>query len=206
MSCAPGSVDRRSYHGRMRTRDRIIDAAEQAIREFGITGATTRRIARQAGCSEALIYKHFSGKEELFLAVLLERLPALGPALARLRLATGQGDLAANLTEFALKALEFYARAAGIASGVLADPSLLDGFRSMLAKADMGPHLPIQALAGILRDEQRGGRLDDGLDPDAAAAMLMGACFHRANLSYFVELPQEDKPWAAAVVGTIVRR
>ncbi|MFC7588857.1 TetR/AcrR family transcriptional regulator [Nonomuraea antimicrobica] len=63
----------------MGTRERIIDAAEQAIHEFGIAGATTRRIAVQAACSEALIYKHFAGKEELFLAVLLERLPALAP-------------------------------------------------------------------------------------------------------------------------------
>ncbi|GAA3215985.1 TetR/AcrR family transcriptional regulator [Nonomuraea helvata] len=190
----------------MRTRDRIIDAAEQAIREFGIAGATTKRIAQQAGCSEALLYKHFAGKEALFLAVLLERLPALGPALARLRLGTGQGDLAANLTEFALTALEFYRKAAGIASGVLADPSLLSGFRTMLAERQAGPHLPIQALAEILRAEQRGGRLDEAADADAAAAMLMGACFHRANLSSFVDLLDEDEPWAAAIARTLVRK
>ncbi|MFG1702210.1 TetR/AcrR family transcriptional regulator [Nonomuraea sp. M3C6] len=190
----------------MRTRDRIVDAAEQAIREFGIAGATTRRIARQAGCSEALLYKHFPGKEALFLAVLLERLPALGPALTRLRLSGGQGDVAANLKEFALAALEFYTRAAGIASGVLADPSLMTGFRAMLAETGSGPHLPILSLAEILRAEQRGGRLDAGLDAQAAASMLMGACFHRANLSYYVDLPEADETWAAAIVGTLVRR
>ncbi|MEQ4718156.1 helix-turn-helix domain-containing protein [Nonomuraea sp. B19D2] len=190
----------------MRTRDRIIDAAEQAIREFGIAGATTKRIAHLAGCSEALLYKHFAGKEALFLAVLLERLPALAPALARLRLSAGQGDLAAHLTEFALMALEFYRKAAGIASGVLADPSLMAGFRGMLAEREAGPHLPIRALAEILRAEQRGGRLDEVMDADAAAAMLMGACFHRANLSYFVELPDEDGLWAAAIVRTLVRK
>ncbi|MET7334136.1 helix-turn-helix domain-containing protein [Nonomuraea sp. NPDC005650] len=190
----------------MGTRDRIVDAAEQAIREFGIAGATTKRIAQQAGCSEALLYKHFAGKEALFLAVLLERLPALGPALARLRASTGQGDLTGNLTEFALTALEFYAKAVGIASGVLADPTLMAGFRGMLAANDMGPHLPILALAEVLRAEQRGGRLDAGIDADAAASMLMGACFHRANLSYFVELPEADEVWATAIVRTLVRK
>jgi AcrR family transcriptional regulator len=190
----------------MRTRDRIIDAAEQAIREFGIAGATTKRIAQQAGCSEALLYKHFAGKEALFLAVLLERLPALGPALERLRESTGQGDLAGNLAEFALMALEFYTKAAAIASGLLADPSLMAGFRGMLAASDMGPHLPIRALAEILRAEQRGGRLDEGIDADAAASMLMGACFHRANLTHYVELPEADEPWAAAIARTLVRK
>ncbi|MFC4115936.1 TetR/AcrR family transcriptional regulator [Nonomuraea zeae] len=190
----------------MGTRDRIIDAAEQAIHEFGIAGATTKKIARQAGCSEALLYKHFASKESLFLAVLLERLPALHPALARLRLSVGQGDVATNLAEFATAALEFYSRAAAIASGVLADPSLMAGFRSMLADTNSGPHLPILALAEILRAEQRGGRIDPGMDAGAAASMLMGACFHRANLAYYVDLPDEDGPWATAVVATLVRR
>ncbi|MBF8192760.1 helix-turn-helix transcriptional regulator [Nonomuraea sp. K274] len=190
----------------MGTRDRIIQAAEQAIREFGSVGATTRRIAALAGCSEALIYKHFAGKEELLLAVLLEGMPELGAPLTRLRVSGGQGDLGARLTEFAVAAVEFYTRAFSIASGVMADPSLVAGFRAMLAKTDRGPHVPIQALAEILRTEQRDGRLDPGMDAGAAAAMIMGACYHRANLSYFVDLPEETRPWADAVVRTLIRR
>ncbi|MEV4806113.1 TetR/AcrR family transcriptional regulator [Nonomuraea sp. NPDC049421] len=191
----------------MGTRDRIIDAAEQAIQEFGISGATTKRIARQAACSEALLYKHFAGKEELFLAVVIERMPALGPALEELRAAVGRGDLRANLVTFTLAALGFYTRAQGIAGGLLGDPALITGFRAMLAERGSGPHVPIQVLAGVLRDEQRAGRVDAGLDPDAAASMLMGACFHRANLARFVDLPGHgDEEWAAAVVGTLLRR
>jgi AcrR family transcriptional regulator len=190
----------------MGTRDRIIDAAEQALHEFGIVGATTRRIARQAGCSEALLYKHFPGKEALLLAVLLERTPALAPALSRLRLSVGQGDVTGNFTGFAVAAVEFYTKAAGIASGVLADPSLLEGFRTMLATTGSGPHVPILVLAELIKAEQSGGRIDAALDPQAAAALLMGACFHRANLSYFVEPPDDTRTWAAAVVGTLLRR
>ncbi|MFI7706300.1 TetR/AcrR family transcriptional regulator [Nonomuraea sp. NPDC049480] len=190
----------------MRTRDRIIEAAEQALHEFGIVGATTKRIARQAGCSEALLYKHFPGKEALFLAVLLERMPALGPALARLRKGVGQGDVAANLTDFTVAAVEFYTRAAGIASGLLADPSLLAGFRSMLAEIGTGPHTPIMVLAEIIKAEQAAGRIDADMDPQAAAAMLMGACFHRANLSHFADPPDDDRTWAAGIVGTLLRR
>ncbi|MEV0620349.1 helix-turn-helix domain-containing protein [Nonomuraea sp. NPDC050404] len=190
----------------MGTRDRLIDAAEQAIHRFGISGATTKRIAHQAGCSEALLYKHFGNKEELFLAVLLERMPALAPALTRLRSNVGQGDVSANLTTFATAALDFYHKAAAVAGGVIGDPPLLAGFRDMLAKAELGPHLPILALAEILRDEQRGGRIEAGLDADAAAWMLMGACFQRANLTYFVDLPGDDDTWAATIVDSLVKR
>ncbi|MCK2219578.1 TetR/AcrR family transcriptional regulator [Actinomadura sp. ATCC 31491] len=190
----------------MGTRERIVDAAEQVIREFGIAGATTKRIAAAAGCSEALLYKHFPGKEKLLLAVLLERLPALGPALTRLRLAAGTGDVAGNLTAFTLAALEFYTRAAGIAAGVIADPSLMAGFRAMLAASGSGPHLPILALAEVIADEQRRDRVDREIDPGAAASMLMGACFHRANLSYYVDPPGDDAAWAATLVDTLLRR
>ncbi|GAA3137372.1 helix-turn-helix domain-containing protein [Nonomuraea salmonea] len=191
----------------MGTRERIIDAAEQAIQEFGISGATTKRIAKQAACSEALLYKHFAGKEELFLAVVIERMPALGPALEELRAAVGRGDLRANLVTFTLAALGFYTRAQGIAGGLLGDPALITGFRALLAERGSGPHVPIQVLAGVLRDEQRAGRVDAALDADAAASMLMGACFHRANLARFVDLPGHgDEEWAAAVVGTLLRR
>jgi len=190
----------------MNTRDRIIDAAEQAIHEYGIAGATTKRIAAQAGCSEALLYKHFAGKEALFLAVLLERLPALQPALTELWARTGQGDLVANLAGFALAAVDFYTRAMPIAAGVTADPSLLNGFRAMLAEHGTGPHLPIAALAGLLGEEQRLDRLDPGLDPGAAAALLMGACFHRASLQTFVDLPGDPGEWAVSIVRTLIRR
>ncbi len=206
MSCLAKLVSTHSYAVRMNTRDRIIDAAEQVIREHGIAGATTKRIAQRADCSEALLYKHFTGKERLVLAVLLERMPALAPALARLELEAGRGDLVANLTAFALTALDFYTKAAGIASGVIGDPQLLAGFREMLATVGGGPHLPIERLASYLSEEQRLGRLDSALDSATAATLLMGACFHRANLSYFVTLPDEPARWAQDVVRAAVRR
>jgi AcrR family transcriptional regulator len=186
------------------TRDRLIDAAERAIGRFGLPGATTKRIAAEAGCSEALLYKHFPDKESLFLAVVLERQPALGPSMAHLR--AGAGDLAERLTDFAVTAVEFYTRVAGLASGMLADPSLLARFRETLAAKGTGPHVPILALAQILEGERGAGRLDRAIDPRAAAAMLLGACFHRANLSYFVSLPEETRAWAAGLVATLLRR
>ena len=37
------------------------------MRTIGLARATTKEIARAADCSEAALYKHFTGKEELFV-------------------------------------------------------------------------------------------------------------------------------------------
>ncbi|GII55183.1 TetR family transcriptional regulator [Planotetraspora thailandica] len=176
----------------MGTRDRIVAAAEQVIQELGLARATTREIARAAGCSEALLYKHFSRKEDLFLAVLLERVPALVPAVTRLNERVGKGAVRENLEEFAQAAVVFYRRSLPLSAGVVAEASLLDGFRRMLADVGGGPHIPINRLGAYLREEQRLGRVGPDADPDAAATLLMGACFHRALLESLVDLGPDD--------------
>jgi AcrR family transcriptional regulator len=51
------------------TRALLIDAAEDVFAEKGFTAATLDDIARAAGYTKGAIYKHFTTKEELFLAV-----------------------------------------------------------------------------------------------------------------------------------------
>lgn len=48
----------------------ILEAAHREFSRAGFHGASTARIAASAGCSEPMLYKHFSGKQELFTAVL----------------------------------------------------------------------------------------------------------------------------------------
>ncbi|MBO3746635.1 helix-turn-helix transcriptional regulator [Streptosporangiaceae bacterium NEAU-GS5] len=186
----------------MSTRERILAAAEEVVLDHGFARATTKQIARAAGCSEALLYKHFDRKEELFLAVLLERQPHLGPALQALHANAGTGDLAKTLAEFALAAIVFYRKALPMAGGMLAEPSLLAGFREMLAPFGLGPHVPVDGLAGYLREEQRLGRVARAADPYAASAALLGACFQRAFLHLFSDLGP-DEPFTTALARTL---
>lgn len=51
-------------------RESIVRAAVGTLSRYGFRGATTRRIARDARVSEALLYKHFRSKSELLDAVL----------------------------------------------------------------------------------------------------------------------------------------
>ena len=52
------------------TRERILDAAEALFAEHGLAGTAVRDIARDVGLTAASLYNHFSGKQELYEAVL----------------------------------------------------------------------------------------------------------------------------------------
>ena len=53
----------------------IILAAAALFGEKGFNGTKTREIAARAGVSEALIFKHFPSKEDLYAAILTEKSP-----------------------------------------------------------------------------------------------------------------------------------
>jgi len=55
----------------------IIDAAQRVFEVVGLEGASIRSIAQAAGCTTGAIYPYFSGKEEVFTAVLGQSLQGL---------------------------------------------------------------------------------------------------------------------------------
>lgn len=59
-------------HGDERRRQ-LIDVAMQVFATHGYRGTTTREIAKVAGISEAIIFRHFQNKEELYSAILDEK-------------------------------------------------------------------------------------------------------------------------------------
>ncbi|MGH3311100.1 MAG: TetR/AcrR family transcriptional regulator [Streptomyces sp.] len=198
------------------TRERILDAAEQLMRTIGLARTTTKEIARAAHCSEAALYKHFTGKEEIFIHVLQERLPRLAPLLDELN-AAAAADAGApgepargieeNLIEIAQHAARFYERSFPIAASLFAEPKLLRRHDEAMRKLGSGPHKPVEALAGYLRAEREGGRLRADADPDAAAALLLGACHQRAILLSIgggAEAAQPLEEFAANLVRTLL--
>ncbi len=116
----------------MDTRDRILDAAADVLTRLGLARTTTKEIARAAGCSEALLYKHFRDKEEIFLGVLKERLPQLASTLATLPARAGTGSVREHLVEVVELAVRFYDGGMAIGSSMLADPVLVGRQREWL--------------------------------------------------------------------------
>ena len=54
-------------------RRHLIGVALRLFATRGFSGTTTKAIAEAAGVSEAIIFRHFSGKEALYLAILREQ-------------------------------------------------------------------------------------------------------------------------------------
>ena len=60
-------------HGRMsgdKRREQILQTAFELFSRKGFSGTTTKDIARAAGVSEAMVFKHFASKDELYGALL----------------------------------------------------------------------------------------------------------------------------------------
>ncbi|MGI5221072.1 TetR/AcrR family transcriptional regulator [Nocardia sp. CA-290969] len=165
----------------MSTRERILDAAADILRTRGVVHATTKEIAQATGVSEPTLYKYFGDKERLLLAVLRERVPGL----SRLDIRPGAGEIRDNLARLAQAALDFYRQTIPMLGALLADPQRMAAHRVAMDELGAGPDKAVAGFATYLRAEQALGRLATGADPDAAAALLIGACFHEAFLDYY---------------------
>jgi AcrR family transcriptional regulator len=191
----------------MTARERFLDGAVEVMRSRGFAAATTKEIASAAGLSEAMLYKVFRDKVDLFLAVLTERVPRV--ALVRDRVAdqVGHGALDANLERVAAELLAFYLETFPIAASVFSDPRLLSHLRETLHEGGRGPQVNVEAVTAYLAAEQRAGRVAATARPAVAAELLVGACLHRAFLTRFndADLTKRDRSRFAADVVDALR-
>lgn len=188
-------------------RVRIVDAAHELMLSSGLARATTKEIAKAADCSEAALYKYFANKEELFVTVLSERLPKLGPLLTELAREPGAKSVEENLTEIAREAALFYEQTFPMAASLYAEPQLKRRHEEALREMGSGPHRPIQGLDAYLRSEQDAGRVSRDADTYAAASLLLGACAQRAfayDMAPGRKPPQALDEFAAGLARTLL--
>lgn len=163
-------------------RERILDAAAAVMHDQGLANATTKAIAARAGYSEAMLYKHFADKQELFLLALKERMPSLRPRLN----AAGTGDLAANLRGVVAQLMDYFADLFPMSVSIFSTPDLLAQHREGVARhGGVGPTAPIRLLAAYLDEERGAGRIRQDADTGAAARLLVGMAFHQGFLAAF---------------------
>lgn len=189
------------------TREQILDAAAGLIRNIGLGHTTTKEIASAAGLSEAALYRHFADKAELFLCVIGERVPQLVAALHDLPARAGQRTVRANLEDLARVALPFYDQTLPIAASLFAEPELLARHQEHMRSKNVGPHRSVEHLAAYVRAEQRLGRINARVDPEAVAALLIGSCLGRALMRRFLgeqDPPGADDRFIKSVVRTLL--
>jgi AcrR family transcriptional regulator len=156
-------------------RARILEAAERVIREQGAAAATTREIARAAGCAEGSIYVHFEDKAGLLVALVIEQSPQFA-RLLELPQYAGTATVRENLEEAATLIVELLQGALPLLAGFLADPGLMARYAAQLQERQAGPYQVLAALRAYIRAEQRKGRIDAAADPAAAASLVVAAC------------------------------
>ncbi len=167
----------------------IIRSAGALFAEKGFNGTKTREIAMRAGVSEALIFKHFPSKEELYAAILAEKSPVPG-LLERIKVfAEERNDL------------EVFTVIAETIVGGAPDQHLM---RLILFSAleshelsDMFFHNHIRHFYDVLSSyiEQR---VDDGVfqpvEPMVAARAFMGMLIYHRLLTVLFRAPLIQEP------------
>jgi AcrR family transcriptional regulator len=189
----------------------IVDATRVLFDERGMQDLPIDDIARAVGLSRALIYRHFSSKEELFILTVTRYLAELSEQL----------DAAVASSDDHLERLDAVTTA--FADFSLEYPAFLDCAISLLRR----PHEVLQeavsdavwirlgqgmgSCLGVLADELRAGAADGVFaveDPDFSANHLWTAALgtmHLARSGVGVSRTEQGTPTAFPVEPATVR-
>jgi len=161
-------------------RQQIVNVAADLFSKHGFSGTTTKEIAERAGVSEAIIFRHFATKRELYSAIIDSKTGQGSESIpARLEEAAAYKDDKAFFRILALEKLELY-------SG---DPTLL---RLLLFSALEGHEMTdifFESIALDVRNYVRAYislRIADGafrdVDPAVCARAFMGMVWNQAQV------------------------
>jgi len=154
----------------------LIETAISVFTEGSYRGTTTAEIARAAGISEPILYRHFASKRELYLAALdhvwsnararwtdvLENASTVAEGLAEM----GRGHFSVKDCKFQLA--ELWVQALGEAAE---DPELRKHLRKHMREVH-------DFIAGAIRRGQEEGSLNAARDAEAEAwVFLAGGVF-----------------------------
>ncbi len=87
-------------------REQILDIATQFFARQGYQGTTTRQISTECGVTEAMIFRHFSTKEELYWAVIERKIGCANPSEHMLEAINAGGSELEVFTRVAHEILE----------------------------------------------------------------------------------------------------
>lgn len=154
----------------MSVREQIVQAAARVYAEVGYRGATTRRIAAEAGVNEITLFRHFGSKDTL----LHEAISQAGSSTSVAALPDIPGDPGADLLEWARSHIaELRARRALIRTCM----GEIEERPEVFPCQNSAPAQAAQSLCRYLRRLREIGRARGSFDEIAASAMLMGTLF-----------------------------
>ncbi|GAA2482422.1 ScbR family autoregulator-binding transcription factor [Streptomyces gobitricini] len=146
----------------VQTRLALMRAAAEVFDEHGYAGAGINKILKRAGLTAGALYFHFGSKEGLAEAVMNAQQDTIEPLLESRGLQ--------RLVDITL----VWAHQLG------ADPLLRAGVELSLGHEGFADGAPFESwrelMAGYLREARELGELREGVDPEAVARFVVGAC------------------------------
>jgi len=154
----------------MEVRERLLEAALRVFEEAGSRGATTRRIAAEAGVNEITLFRHFGSKG----ALLSEALALATRNDQVVRLPEVPVEPGEELMVWCRERLDHLRRSSPMIRTCMGEMEQTPEMRDRAGATPGRLAMELTEYLGRLRDA---GMADAEVDPSAAAAMLMGAMF-----------------------------
>lgn len=154
-------------------RDQIAAATLKVIALKGVGALTTSAIAREVGISEASLYRHFKGKDEILAVTVQKIVDGLRRNLENVTRLSPEGQFVIRLKRLFMLHLDYIEKNGGI-------PRLIFSDEIHLNKGDLKERLSgaineyTSALESIIRQGQKAGQIIKELNPGAAALTIIG--------------------------------
>jgi AcrR family transcriptional regulator len=167
-------------------RDHLIQVTERLLAERGLEELTTRRIAREAGVADGVLYNHFENKDALMLEALVARMSTLMRAFRDACPRPGTDTVEANLERLATAMLELQRAVLPLFLGLVGRRPLLERFLAAVHSAAIGgPDAVLHCVHDYLAAEQRLGRLSEGSEAHIVGVLLFAITQLQALVTHF---------------------
>jgi len=155
-------------------RRHLIAVTQQLLAAHGLTGLTTRGIAREAQVSDGVLYNHFADKDELIVAALAEQVGDLTARFLADCPTPGAQDLRTGLTALVRLSRQFQAESLPLLSGLLSRPDLMHAVLDRVHTGDRAAQLLWVRIQEYLAGEQELGTVAAHVDPHVVTHVIFG--------------------------------
>ncbi len=167
---------------RMAGEERRMQIVQVAVRLFsqrGFSGTTTREIAQAAGISEAMVFRHFATKQELYSAILDHKACSNSAFDPRVLVADAveRKDDRAVFEQLALHILEHHESDTEFHRLLL--HAALEGHELAAMFWERNVRPAYEFLGGYVRSRQREGAMAD-VDPIVVVRVFIGMVIHHS--------------------------
>jgi len=154
----------------MSVRDELLESAARLYAEAGYRGATTRRIALQAGVNEVTLFRHFGSKD----ALIREAIARAGSSIETQALPDPPRDPARELKEWARAHIAALRKRRSLIRTCMGE---IEEHPGLFSGENKAPGVAAKALSKYLRRLRETGQAKAQFDEVAASTMLMGVLF-----------------------------